>query len=55
MQVKPPGETTEVRTIVPVKPLRGPIVIVDVPRVPGLIATSVGFAVIEKSAVDVTL
>jgi hypothetical protein len=49
MHVKPAGETVEVRAIVPVNPLTGATVIVDVPITFGTVNTPVGLAVIEKS------
>jgi hypothetical protein len=42
------------RVTVPVKPFRGATVIVDVPAVPAVAATVVGFAVMPKSAAAVT-
>lgn len=43
------GDTEAVRATVPVKPLTGAIVIVDVPVPPTLIATLVGLALTVKS------
>ena len=50
VQVKPAGETDEVRATVPVNPLIGATVIVEVPATPALTVTLVGAAVTEKSA-----
>jgi len=50
VHVIPAGETDEVRATVPVKPLIGATVIVEVPATPALTATVVGLAVTEKSA-----
>ena len=50
VQVRPDGLTDEVRVTVPVKPLIGAKVIVDVAAVPTLTETLVGLAVAEKSA-----
>lgn len=49
MQVKPDGLTLEVRATVPVKPLIGATVMVEVPAVPAVVVTEVGLAVTEKS------
>ena len=49
MQVRPAGETVEVNATVPVNPLTGATVIVDVAAVPTLTATVVGLAVTVKS------
>ena len=49
VQVRPAGETVDVRATVPVNPLRGATVIVDVPAAPARTATLVGLAVTEKS------
>ncbi len=46
---RPPGEADEARVTVPVNPLTGETVIVEVPVLPALTATLVGFAVTEKS------
>ena len=51
VQVKPDGETDEVRATVPVKPFTGATVIVEVPVVPALALTLVGDAVTVKSAI----
>jgi len=48
-QVSPAGETLVVRATVPVKPLTGITVIVDVPATPGVVFTMVGLANIWKS------
>jgi len=47
--VSPAGETLVVRATVPVKPLTGITVIVDVPATPGVVFTMVGLANIWKS------
>jgi hypothetical protein len=49
VQVKPAGATDEVRATVPVKPLTGATVIVDVAAVPAGAVTAVGLAVTVKS------
>ena len=49
VQVRPAGETVDVRATVPVNPLRGATVIVDVPAAPARTATLVGLAVTVKS------
>ncbi len=49
VQVRPAGETDEVRATVPVKPFTGATVIVEVAAVPALTATVVGLAVTVKS------
>jgi hypothetical protein len=49
VQVRPAGETAEVRATVPVKPLTGATVIVDVPATPTSTVTAVGAAVTLKS------
>ena len=49
VQVKPAGDTELVRATVPVKPLTGATVIVDVAAVPALTLTLTGFAVTVKS------
>jgi len=49
VQVKPAGETDEVRATVPVNPFRGATVIVEVAAVPAVVVTAVGLAVTEKS------
>lgn len=49
VHVSPAGETAEVRATVPVKPLTGATVIVDVAGVPVVAVTDVGLAVTEKS------
>lgn len=49
VQVSPAGETVDVSVTVPVNPLTGATVIVEVPDVPVLMATVVGLAVIVKS------
>ncbi len=49
MQVRPEGDTVEVRATVPVKPFTGATVMVEVAAVPALTATLVGLAVTVKS------
>jgi hypothetical protein len=49
VQVKPAGATDEVRATVPVKPLTGATVIVEVAAVPAGAVTAVGLAVTVKS------
>ena len=49
VQVKPVGETEEVRATVPVNPLTGATVIVDVAEVPTVVVTAVGLAATVKS------
>ena len=49
MQVRPAGETVEVRATVPAKPLTGDTVIVEVADEPALAAILVGLAAIVKS------
>jgi len=49
VQVRPEGETDEVKVTVPVNPLTGATVIVDVAAVPAFTLTLVGLAVTEKS------
>ncbi len=50
VHVSPAGETDEVSaTTVPVKPLTGATVMVEVAAVPALTATAVGLPVTEKS------
>jgi len=55
VQVRPAGDTVEVRATVPVKPLIGATVMVDVAVAPERIVTLVGLAVIEKSCAAVTV
>ena len=55
LQVRPAGDTVEVRATVPVKPLIGATVMVDVAVAPERIVTLVGLAVIEKSCAAVTV
>ena len=47
--VSPAGETDEVRATVPVNPLRGATVMVDVAAAPAFVVTLVGLAVTLKS------
>lgn len=49
MHVSPAGETVDANATVPVKPLRGATVIVEVMAVPAFPATLVGLAVTVKS------
>ncbi len=49
MQVRPAGETDDVRATVPVNPFTGATVIVDVAAVPALGLTDVGLAAMVKS------
>ena len=49
MHVRPAGDTELVRATVPVKPLTGATVIVEVAATPALVATLVGLAVTLKS------
>jgi len=49
VQVRPAGETVEVRATVPVKPLIGATVIVEDAAVPATVVTVVGLAVTLKS------
>jgi len=49
VQVRPAGETEEVRATVPVKPFTGATVMVDVAATPTLTLAVVGLAVTLKS------
>jgi hypothetical protein len=49
VQVKPAGETELVKATVPVNPLTGATVMVEVPAVPAVVVTAVGAAVTVKS------
>ena len=49
MHVRPAGETVEVRATVPVKPLTGAMVILEVPAIPTFTVTLAGAAEIVKS------
>jgi len=49
VQVNPAGLTLDVRATVPVNPLTGATVMVEVAAVPALTATAVGLPVTEKS------
>ena len=51
VQVRPAGETAEVSATVPVKPLTGATVIVEVAATPTLTLALVGLAVTEKSVI----
>ena len=51
VQVNPAGETADVRVTVPVNPLIGATVMVEVPAAPARTVTVVGDAVTEKSGV----
>ena len=56
VQVRPAGETVEVRATVPVKPFTGATVIVEAAAVPALTLTLVGLAATVKSVtVSVTI
>lgn len=55
MQVKPVGETLEARVTVPVKPLIGAVVIVEMPVARARTVTLEGLTVTEKSAGAVTV
>jgi hypothetical protein len=48
VHVRPAGETALVSATVPVKPLTGATVMVEVAAVPAVVVTAVGLAVIEK-------
>jgi hypothetical protein len=50
VQVSPAGDTAEVSATVPVNPLIGATVMVEVPAAPARTVTVVGEAVTEKSA-----
>lgn len=54
VQARPAGETAAVSETVPVKPLTGAIVIVEVPVAPAFTVTLFGDAVIVKSTGGVT-
>jgi hypothetical protein len=49
VQVKPAGETDDVRATVPVNPFTGATVMVEVAAVPAVVVTEVGLAVTVKS------
>jgi hypothetical protein len=49
VQVNPDGDTVEASVMVPVKPLTGVTVMVDVAAAPAVVATAVGLAVNVKS------
>ena len=49
VQVRPAGDTALVRVTVPVNPLTGATVIVEVAAVPTVVVTAVGAAVTLKS------
>ena len=49
VQVRPAGDTELVRATVPVNPLTGATVIVEVPAVPAVVVTAIGLAVTVKS------
>jgi hypothetical protein len=56
VQVKPAGDTELARATVPVNPLTGATVIVEVAAVPAVVVTAVGLAVRVKSwIVNVTV
>ena len=50
LQVRPAGDTASASVTVPVNPLIGATVMVEVPESPALIVTDVGLAATEKSA-----
>jgi hypothetical protein len=52
VQVNPAGDTELVSATVPVKPLTGATVIVEVAAVPTVVVTEVGLAVTEKSVTE---
>jgi hypothetical protein len=49
VQVRPAGETADVRATVPVKLFTGATVMVEVAAVPAVVVTAVGLAVTLKS------
>jgi len=49
VHVRPAGDTEEVNATVPVNPLTGATVIVEVAAVPAVVVTEVGLAVTVKS------
>ena len=51
VQVRPAGATEEVRATVPVNPLTGATVIVEVTAVPAVVVSDVGLAVTVKSTI----
>ena len=51
VQVRPAGETDEVRATVPVNPLIGATVTIEVAAVPTVVVTAVGLAVTLKSTI----
>ncbi len=55
MQGRPGGDEFEFSVTVPVKPFTGAIVTVELIETPGSTVRLVGFAVMEKSVVAVTL
>ena len=56
VQVRPAGETDEVRATVPVNPLTGATVMVELAAVPAGVVTAMGLAVTVKSfTVTVTM
>jgi len=55
VQLRPAGETADVRVTVPVNPLTGATVMVEVPVAPARIATLVGLAVTVKSGAGPTV
>ncbi len=55
VQVSPAGETVDVRATVPVNPLTGATVIVEVPAAPASTLTLVGLAVTVKSPPGLTV
>lgn len=55
MQVGPDGETELVSATVPVNPLTGATVMVEVAAVPAAVVTTVGLAATVKSGTSVTM
>jgi hypothetical protein len=51
VQVRPAGDTVDVRATVPVNPLTGETVMVEVAAAPGLILIIVGLAATVKSVI----
>jgi hypothetical protein len=55
VHVNPAGDTELVSATVPVNPLTGATVIVEVPAVPAVVLTEVGLALTLKSGTSVTV
>jgi len=55
VHVSPAGDTVDVSATVPVKPLTGATVIVEVPVAPAMAVTLVGLAATVKSTPPVTV